>query len=355
MERYVSFLLAVLILPLSYCGKKGPIYPPLERIPKEIESFNAIQRGNGIVLTWNNPEEYIDGSPLLYVKEIELWLLEEKKKEQEKWSSVSKPGFEDKAELLVSIPEEKLQERQYIYRFKTGDLGWKRLTFSIRVKDYKDKNSDFSKLISIEPKAVPRAPREFKAELFSDRIVLTWNPPDRNVDGSSLTLLKGYNVYRAEGEEGLARLNSGVIKKNSYEDTHFVFGNNYQYKIRAAVTDESPYLESEDSEPVHIQAKDIFAPASPKSLTAISGRDFITLSWIPNQERDLAGYKVWRKQTGDKDFLLLTPEFLREAAYTDHSAVKGIDYEYAVSACDTKGNESPRSESILAMISGRDS
>jgi hypothetical protein len=72
-----------LILILSFCGKKGPIQPPVIKVPQKIENPEAKQRGDNILLRWANPTAYSDGSPLSEIKEIEIWLLEETEESEE--------------------------------------------------------------------------------------------------------------------------------------------------------------------------------------------------------------------------------------------------------------------------------
>ena len=92
-----------LLLALSFCGKKGPIQPPVIKVPQQVENFEAQQRGDRIILRWTNPVAYSDGSALAEINEIEIWLLEEtmeSKKTTEKASQEEK-----KAPPKISLEE----------------------------------------------------------------------------------------------------------------------------------------------------------------------------------------------------------------------------------------------------------
>jgi fibronectin type 3 domain-containing protein len=91
----------------------------------------------------------------------------------------------------------------------------------------------------------------------------------------------------------------------------------------------------------------------PAGVVPIPGPDYIALSWKANPERDLAGYKVWRKAEGEAEYALLTPDPLLANTFTDTAVEKNKRYEYAISAVDRAGNESPRSEAVSDSLKGR--
>jgi fibronectin type 3 domain-containing protein len=70
-------------------------------------------------------------------------------------------------------------------------------------------------------------------------------------------------------------------------------------------------------------------------------------------ETDLEGYRVWRREEGTAEFRLLTPDPIKENAYSDRDVTKGKTYVYFVTALDKSGNESARSETISDRIRER--
>jgi fibronectin type 3 domain-containing protein len=99
-----------------------------------------------------------------------------------------------------------------------------------------------------------------------------------------------------------------------------------------------------------VEPKDVFAPAAPAGLTSLAGPDYISLTWDPNPDKDVAGYRVWRRVEGQDEFQELTTALIQETTFQDKSAVKGVRYEYAVTAEDAQGNRSERSASISEQI-----
>jgi len=366
MKRFSPFLvLLFLLLSFAFCGKKGPILPPLRRILQKIEVLEIAQRGKRIILEWENPTAYKDGNPL-EIAEVEIWLFEQEKEPAKKEESggdqqVSLATFEKRARLVASIKKEKFSEHQtkrgdvpdklrYFYKLTGKDFVLEKLAFGLRVKDKKKRKSAFSNLLSIEPRILSLPPQEIQATVFKDRIEIKWSAPGKNIDQSSPPHLQGYNIYRVD-EEGLAhRLNSQLIKERKYDDKDFLIGKVHRYFLRAAATDSPPFSESDNSEVKEILAKDTFPPSAPSGLVSIAAENFISLSWNANIEEDLAGYRVWRKIEGEDKYILLTPQPIQENAFNDTTVEKNKRYYYAITAQDKSGNESPKSESVSEVI-----
>jgi len=387
MKKY--FFTTILILSsffLSLCGKKGPIYPPEIKIPNIVETFKAIQRGDIIILTWGNPATYIDGSPITEIAEVQFWIMEEVLEEGITLGSVSKEVFSEKAKILKSIPAEEFSvyqtvkedetvEYDYIHHFKLKEFEKKRLTLAAKIIDARGKYSDLSDFIYLEPKKAPLPPREISFEVYEDKIKLKWKPPEKTVVqsiGSDLIIcycsyssflsiftislpgnrIDGYNIYRlTEGKEP-ERRNSSIVKNIYFNDKPFTFGSRYIFFVRASAAEISPLLESVDSDTIEVIPRDTFPPVPPKKLSAVAGDSFITLIWESNQEKDLAGYKIWRKNQGETKYQLITPELEESNSYMDSQVKDNIRYEYVITACDTSGNESERSQSVSLVITG---
>lgn len=347
--RALAGLAAGLVLLVPACGKKGPLSPPLRLVPQTAESLRAVQRGARVVLEWVQPDAYNDGSPLGEIAAVEVW-------------EGGAPGdFPDAARLVRSLASADLEPLRttaksapaaYALAFvpsgpaPTG--GGPRL-FALRVVDARRRRaSDFTPPVSLRYVPVPLPPTGVVAEVGESRIVLSWTPPARNADGTTPPALGGYRVYRSDGGPAL-RLNAKPVGEPRLEDPAFVFGRAYRYVVRAVAAEEET-AESEDAVPLDLTPRDVFPPAAPAGLTASAGGAVITLLWDPNREPDLAGYKVWRREAGRTDWLLLTPAPGAGNAYTDMSPVKGVRTEYAVSAVDAAGNEGPRCPPVSEIV-----
>lgn len=377
MKRYLLFLLSsTLLMVFISCGKKGPLEPPIVRIPNSVENVTLTQRGVEVFLRWENPVNYIDGNPLAGLSEVEIWLLEKE------WSEIETPElietdeelteavepvepnwekeFKKEGRLLLTITKEKLPDyifdgeqenpvMQFIYPLEKDFLS-KKYFFSLRVRDIRRRKSLYSTPISLEAKMVSHPPLNIIAEVFMDKILLKWDPPGENIDLSTPPLVAGYNVFRAAEKSEAVRLNPALIKGQTYEDKNFNFGTTYSYFVRASSNESSPYQESEDSEVLEISPKDNFAPAPPKGVILVIGSEILSLSWDANQESDLGGYRVWKRAEGESEFVVLMKEPILENTFTDTSVEKNIRYYYAITSMDKAGNESKKSNTISEII-----
>lgn len=387
MKKFFPILiLASLLVSLVSCGKKGPILPPVPRIIQKVEALEISQRGEKLLLEWENPTAYIDGSPVSEITAVEIWVMEiEKESAEKEGTGAEEPGkktgkskkdekeipekkknltseeFDKKARLLALVEQNEFSRHlvnpdsgpwryRYSYLLTERDFRLERLVFSLRVKGKGRRKSEFSRLLSVKPAVISLPPLEVKASLFQDRIEISWKAADKNFDQTSPARFKGYNIYRSEEKEQPSRLNEKLVKEEKFSDSGFLLGKVYRYFVRASATELPPFMESEDSDVVEIQAEDVFAPAAPSGLISIATENTISLTWDDNTEADLAGYRVWRRMEGESEFKLLTPQPIQGNAFSDTTVEKNKEYDYAVTALDKAGNESSRSRSISEII-----
>jgi fibronectin type 3 domain-containing protein len=168
--------------------------------------------------------------------------------------------------------------------------------------------------------------------------------------GKASGSIASYRVYRSERDSARgAKANPysiiAEVDEPSYADANFEFGQTYFYKVRAVVTANGVKAESQDSAPVEILPRDTFAPAVPAGVTGLYTSGAIELIWNPNQERDLAGYNIMRRENGGRPERL-NLELLRSPLYHDKAVAPGHHYYYQVTAVDMSGNESAPSAEI---------
>ena len=370
MKRYlVTLLYAVLLMFFLSCGQKGPLQPPIVRIPKAIENAELIQRGDKLFLRWENPVNYIDGNPLIGLGHVEIWLIVEDRIVDETAAAAetvlpAEPNwnreFKKRGRLIHSITRERLPEyifdgeqvnpvMQFVFPLEKDFIS-KTYYFSLKVKDVKRRKSLYSTPVSLEPAILPRPPMNFRAESVEGVIVLRWDPPGENIDLSTPPLIAGYNVYRAAEKSKPVLLNRSLIQTLAMDDTTFDIGVTYSYFGRVSATESSPYQESGDSNVIKLTTTDTLPPAPPRGLVIVTGPDIISLSWEANLESDFGGYRVWRRTEGSDEFTALTKEPFPENTYTDTDVEKNVRYYYAITSMDESGNESQRSRVVSDII-----
>ena len=166
-------------------------------------------------------------------------------------------------------------------------------------------------------------------------ILLSWHAnAERDIDG--------YIIYRSEDANQTFQV-IDTVRNAYFIDEHRSYDTTYFYCVTAI--DESGN-ESARSVIVSARAENKNTPAVPKNFLVYgrnqsSGKYFL-LEWKPNDESDLAGYKIYRSLSPtvkqESSFLLTQ---VNTAFYQDTSAsLIGTSYYYAVAAIDRGGKES---------------
>ena len=115
--------------------------------------------------------------------------------------------------------------------------------------------------------------------------------------------------------------------ETQYRDTSFQFGHTYLYTIREVMQFGTETVESADSTPAVLTAKDIFPPAAPQGLQAVNvpatnGAGVHRANLDINTEPDLAGYNVYRSEQADMPGLKLNTELLSAPTFRDMSVTR---------------------------------
>jgi fibronectin type 3 domain-containing protein len=189
--------------------------------------------------------------------------------------------------------------------------------------------------------------------MTEDAITLTWQAPAANIDGSTPVNLLGYNVYRldeSQNEPGQVPINTALVAGTEYADKNFQFGNNYRYVVRSvSLGTGGAQVESLNSNPVSVAARDIFPPAPPgaPSIAADPAFGRLAIFFAANKETDIAGYNLYRSTDPNlpKDqWTKINQALLTRTTYQDERVESGKTYYYYLTAVDTSGNVSNPSE-----------
>lgn len=181
----------------------------------------------------------------------------------------------------------------------------------------------------------PSAVKGVKAERNDDEVVLSWLASKEND-------LNGYNVLKSNDKgKTFAKLNSKLISDVKYVEKleREVTSGTFYYQIEAVDRSNN----ASKSTIVSVFMPDHYPPAMPKEVSAKSERGKITLSWSPNKENDLAGYRIYRglKDDDENEMLLLNVSPQAETTFVDTFNVKaGTKFIYKVTAVDKAFNES---------------
>lgn len=72
----------------------------------------------------------------------------------------------------------------------------------------------------------------------------------------------------------------------------------------------------------------------------------IELNWSANNELDLDGYRLYRSDSQDGPFVIVTPDLITTTTYMDQGIEQLLYYYYYLTAVDTDGNESAPTEVV---------
>ncbi len=110
-------------------------------------------------------------------------------------------------------------------------------------------------------------------------------------------------------------------------------GESYEYVVRVALAEGLPRREGESSERFRVVARDTFAPEAPTGLVVVQEGPAVRLFWNPNSERDLAGYRVYRRQ-GSGAWERIGPELIDQPSFIHRDVAPDQRLSYYVTAID---------------------
>ena len=177
-----------------------------------------------------------------------------------------------------------------------------------------------------------------KEVVNNNEVVLTWEYPEEMNE-----YINGFRVYRSASPKGrkekiheISKGDTRIFSDKNPELTNYyvlsVFDNRTE-KFTAGHT----YAELIDSIP----------PAPPVNLAGnIDSTGVVTLTWAKNTETDMDGYRVYRSNRPDFEFLLISPKMIMEETFTDSVQLRTLtkNVYYRLRAIDLRQNQSEFSE-----------
>lgn len=347
MRRALVVSTVVALALASSCGKKGPPRPPEPRGPLPPLEVEARQLGSEIWVAFVMPMPR-GPEPAQQPDRVELVRV------------AYPPGLDPPADpdafrrrgevIATEAATVEPGGRVRIVDRPIGDLALggvgSTLRYGVRVRDRRGRSSPLVVAPDLVPIAPPPPPRGLRGEATADGVRLVWDSPQ--ADGRFR-----YNVYRAPAGEpfGDRPLNRDPLTTPEYLDLEVNPGGSHAYVVRTAASDGPPFLESVDAGPVEVLAQDLFPPGAPTGLVAVQEGGAVRLFWNPNPERDLSGYRIYRRSnTGP--WRQFGPEIVIQPLYLDTEVEPGEHAAYKVTAVDRAANESAPSEIVEMDMTG---
>jgi hypothetical protein len=295
-----------LCLSLSACGREGPPLPPFIRIPEAVKDLAVTQSGHDLVLTWTNPAKNIDGSAATNLAHAQI-----------------RSDGATVASLNVTGPG---QPQSYAIALGSNPGG--RRTFALLVDTTEGKTSQLSNAVSVAAVEVPGAVRQLNAVVDQRRITLQWERPQEHPEFADT-----YVVVRID-----APAEPQTVSETRYEDNQYQQGKVLTYQVTAARRVDGNTVPGAGSQSVTITVEDKTPPQVPSGLDIVQSDTGGFLTWAPNAETDLAGYRLFRSDRQDGQFRPVSDRLIATNSYFDPTYKQG--QYYRVSAVDEFGNES---------------
>ncbi len=327
------------VLLLLGCGSVGPPLPPLLNIPQRTADLSARQTTEGVVLEWTWPALTTEGMPLRDLSEFAVHRIEIAGPDQ----VPSRERFERDSKSAASLNDAALEpfgpgERVRIV-LPVKPLVGKTFAFGVRGSSRRGRTLGFSDPVVIhvvEPPGPPDAPI---VTVGQDAIAIEWAVAQQ---------ASAYRVFRG-ADPGGPFDEIGRTQETTLRDPSFRWKRHYYYLVRSYGQSATGEIEGPDSSLVDVFTRDTFPPRTPLDLRTVVTAKSVELSWQPNAEEDLAGYRIWRAGALGAA-VALHDELLPTPAYSDRSIEPGQSYRYAISAVDLEGNESEASELVTADL-----
>jgi fibronectin type 3 domain-containing protein len=312
--RWTNWTIFTLTLLLPACGKEAAPLPPLIRIPESVKDLKAAQSGHDLILTWTNPARYLDGSAATDLAHVEI-----------------RNGSAPVATVNVSGPG---QPESHVISLGLVPDGQR--TFTVVVDTTRGKKSGGSNVAAITPIEVPGKVSQLKAVVDQRRVMLDWNIPLDHPE-----LADAYVVTRTDmpGE-------SQIVSGTQFGDTQYEPGKVLTYQVTAIRRVGETTVPGTGTESVTVKVEDKTPPQMPSGLEIVQSDSGAYLTWSPNPETDLAGYRVFRSDRANGDFRPISDRVISTNALFDPSYHEG--QYYRVSAVDEFGNESAMSDLLRA-------
>ncbi|MGA9672718.1 MAG: fibronectin type III domain-containing protein [Terracidiphilus sp.] len=346
---------------LSGCGTPGAPMPPTLNLPAPVTNLAAVRAGNQVTLTWKMPKKSTD--KLLLKGDIPVHIC----RKENSGACVPVP-----ANLIFAPEATGTFTEDLPPALTTGDP--RVLTYFVELINKNGRSAGLSNPAVALAGQAPTPVANFSAKVIKAGVVLRWTPDnaseairlhrkllspqpasqDKQNPASAPPEPLEQNLLVDPAEQTEQTSNQAPSRAPDRAlDKDIRFGQVYEYRAQrvARITVEGKTLELSGpfSDPIRVEVRDIFPPATPTGLAAVATlaqpgvETAIDLSWQPVTDTDLAGYAVYRRE-GDSPWQRITPaQPIVAPGFHDNHVQPGHTYHYAVTAIDQDGHESPRS------------
>ena len=316
-------------------------------MPAPVREFRLTQEGDSLVVSWLLPRENLLGQPLTQVQGCRVYRAAAKGVSPEALGSAD---FVLYADIDLAYPQ-RGEVRGEAMLFRDRELAPDhRYYYRVAAYDQDGYLGGWSKTLSHAWGWLPRTPGEFKAVPGDKMVSLSWSPGDRPARRlprpgpggvCHLPPLRGQGpwIRVTPGARG-----SPIIFRTWRCSTMW----NILIKLQAVRRLGGDLLASLDS-PTRMAMPEKRTPPPPvMNVLVVATSQGVELRWEESPAPDVAGYRVYRRSTGEEKYTRLTPELVKKPYFVDAQVKRGQTYHYYVTAVDDspRANESLPSETM---------
>jgi hypothetical protein len=251
-------------------------------------------------------------------------------------------------------------------------------TYAVEALNLHARSAGLSNQVQVALAPTLPPPANFRAEVTARGVALSWDCQPEQAEPRGARYV--YRIYQKSTDTNAElKVADVTCPDHHFEDQTIEWQKAYDYRLAiVTVIELEPKVhpcpapqngeaqttapiecldvasaEGDDSPPQKVFTEDIYPPAVPTGLQAVySGpgqAPFIDLLWAPVTDADLAGYNVYRRESGGQP-AKITSDLEKTPAFRDTAVTPGKTYLYSVAAVDERGNESPRSEEASETV-----
>jgi hypothetical protein len=333
------------------CGKEGMPLPPEIRIAERTTDLTAFQEGEESVLQWSYPSMTTSGQNLPEIEEIHVWRAalplgqEPPPPISAQDRLMRRQLLESQGEVLYRLgpaeiavvtrgPSIVIRDDLQRWRGTVSDPTTFVLWYGVRTVCCRNRESELSNIVRLEPHAPPEPPPDLLLEAGADGIDLRWTPAagtttlvERSADGAV------WKAVMAESVEGA-----------SWRDASAPQGQAWSYRLRSVIALPSGgKVIGQPSAPARVDHPDTYPPDTPSGIVCLPEGTQVRVRWqaVPSA----VDYSVLRRHGSSEK--VLTKEH-PAIEYTDADAPLG-ELVYLVTARDAAGNRSESASCTVVM------
>jgi hypothetical protein len=339
----VSALSLVLAHIMVGCGAPAAPAPPSLNLPAPVENLSAVRMGDTVHLTWTMPRRTTDHIALKHPVAAQICRAVESGPCTAITSLTLMPGAA--ATYADTLAADLIQGSDRLLRYE------------VSLRNRAGKSAGPSNAAFSAAGASPAAVTEFSGQISPHGVLLSWKPMPE--PGMALTFRIERQLLTIPAQEtNHSPLAAAAPSVNQTLEVHSangsdpghavdssaVFNQKYRYSMEriTILTQRKIEVQGAPSAAIEVTTVDNFPPAIPEGLVAVADAagGAIDLSWSPDTDSDLAGYRVYRRdlQGGQAGQRIASQQ--TETSYRDTGVQAGHTYAYSVSAFDQSGNES---------------